>query len=195
MPYEDIKEFPLANIVRVEIETEEAVPKKYRLTDVASEANVTAFLSAGNEAELRVKNVIKAQNNFEDIVKGYDIGLVSATMIAEILALVDGGTLDTETVEEGDPPVEVTKITKYNAPVIGTPVKRTPFTTRIYTAEKDVDGEDKSYVCFNYLHCKGTPVNYAIQDGQFFAPELNLKSRPKMGESPVSIDFLDELPA
>lgn len=195
MAYEDIKEFPLANIVRVEIETEEAVPKKYRLTDVATEANVTAFISTGAEADLRVKNTIKAQNNFEDIVKGYDIGLVSATMIAEILALVDGGTLETETVEEGEPPVEIIRVKGYNAPIVGTPVKRTPFTTKIYAAEKDVDGEDKSYVCFNYMHCKGTPVNYSIQDGQFFAPELNLKSRPKMGESPVSIEFLDELPA
>lgn len=66
---------------------------------------------------------------------------------------------------------------------------------KIYTAEKDVDGADASYVCFNYLHCKGTPVNYSLVDGGFFAPELNFRSRPKKGERPVTIDFLDELPA
>src|SRR5690554_1318930 len=93
MAFEIVKEFPLANIVRVEIETEETTPKQYRLTDVASEAEVTAFVSAGTENELRRKNTIKAQNKTEDIVKGYDVRLVSATMIAEILALIDGGTL------------------------------------------------------------------------------------------------------
>jgi len=88
MAYEKVKEFALANIVRVDIETEEETPKQYRLTDVATEAEITAFISEGQEQELRVKNTIKAQNNTEDIVKGYNIRLLSATMIAEILALV-----------------------------------------------------------------------------------------------------------
>ena len=188
MAYESVKEFPLANIVRVEIETEEDTSKMYRLTDVASEATVEAYVSEGEEQELRVKNVIKAQNKTEDIVKGYDITLTSATMVAEILSLVDGGTV---VYDDTDP----TKIKRYDAPVVGEPVKRTPFTAKIYTAEKDVDGSDVSYVCFNYKHCTGTPVNYSLVDGEFFAPELTFKSRPKMGESPVSIEFLDELPA
>lgn len=175
-------EFPLANIARVEIETEEEVPKQYRLTDVASEAEVTAFVSSGQEQELRVKNTIKAQNKTEDIVKGYDVKLVSATMVPEILALVDGGTWDA-----------VGK--KYTAPIVGTPVNRTPFTMHIYTEEKDVNGETKSYVKFSYKHCKGTPVNYSLVDGQFYAPELTAKSRPKMGESPVEFIILDKLPA
>ena len=189
MPYENVKEFPLANIVRVEIETEEEVPKMYRLTDVATEATITAFVSAGEEKELRVKNVIKAQNKTEDIVKGYDVNLISATMIAEILSLVDGGTLRTS----GVAPDLV--VAGYDAPVVGAPVSRTPFTAKIYAAEKDVDGTDISYVCFKYLHCKGKPVNYSVKDGEFFAPELAFNSRPKMGEMPVSIDFLTVLPA
>lgn len=182
MAYESVKEFPLANIVRVEIETEEDNPKQYKLTDVASEAEVTAFVSEGEEQELRVKNVIKAQNKTEDIVKGYDIRLVNATMVPEVLALIDGGTWD-----------DTEK--KYSAPVVGSPVNRTPFTMHIYTEEKDVDGDTLSYVKFSYKHCKGTPVNYSLQDGQFFAPELTAKSRPKMGESPVEFEILDELPA
>lgn len=182
MAYTNPVEFPLANIARVEIETEETTPKQYRLTDVASEAEVTAHISEGEEKELRVKNVIKAQNNTEDIVMGYDVRLVSATMIPEILALIDGGTWD-----------EVNK--KYSAPPIGSPVERTPFTMHIYTEEKDADGSTKSYVKFSYLHCKGKPTNYSLQDGEFFVPELTAKSRPKMGESPVEFEILDELPA
>jgi len=193
MSYEDIQELPLANIVRVEIETEEETPKKYRLTDVASEAEVTAYISEGNEEELRVKNKIKAQNKTEDIVKGYDIRLVSATMIPEILALIDGGSLRYETV--GEEPNTTEELRGYDAPVVGSSVERKPFTMKIYTEEKDADGSTVSYACFIYKHCKGSPVSYSMQDGQFFAPELTSKSRPKLGESPASIDFLNTLPA
>lgn len=189
MPYTEVQEFALANIVRVEVETEEAVPKQYRLTDVATEAEVTAYVSEGKEAELRVKNTIKAQNNMEDIVKGYGVKLVAATMIAELLALVDGGTLRYTGVEPAQ------ELAGYDAPPIGAPVNRTLFTLHIYTEEKDADSATVSYVKFTYKHCKGKPVNYVQKDGEFFVPEFLAESRPKRGESPVSIDFLKELPA
>lgn len=184
---EIIREFPLANIARVEIVTEEEVPRTFRLTDVASDAEATAYLSQGQEQELRVKNTIKAQNNTEDIVMGYDLKLISATMIAELLALVDGGTLTYNEVTN--------KVIKYDAPPIGSSVDRLAFTTKVYTEEKDGDGSTLSYVCFNYKNCKGKPVNYILKDGEFFVPELNLRSRGKLGQSPVSIEFLEELPA
>lgn len=175
-------EFPLANIARVEIITEEEVPKEYRLTDVATDAESIAYLSQGEEKSLRVKNVIKAQNKTEDIVMGYDTKLVSATMVPEVFALVDGGTW-----------TSLTK--KYEAPPIGVPVERTPFTMNIYTEEKDGDGSTKSYVKFTYRNCKGTPVNFIFKDGEFFVPEFTVKSRPKLGEQPVTFEILDELPA
>lgn len=174
-------EYPVANIARVDIITEEDTPKQYQLIDVASTADVTAYTSEGEEKELRVKNVIKAQNKTEDIVMGYDIQLVSVTMVPEVLAIVDGGTWD-----------ETAK--KYTAPPIGTPVERQPFTMNVYTEEKDTNGDTISYVQFVYKHCKGKPVDYSLQDGDFFAPELNASSRPKMGQSPVEINFMDELP-
>lgn len=188
MANEVINEFPIANIVRVEMVTEETEPKTYRLTDVSTEAEATAYVSEGEEKPLRVKNTIKAQNNTEDIVMGYDLKFVNATMVAETLALIDGGTLRFDETED-------TKVVGYDGPPAGSPVERQLFTTYVYTEEKDVDGSTKSYVKFGYKHCKGTPINYTLTDGEFFAPELTAKSRPKKGESPVSIDFIDELPA
>ncbi|WP_313758563.1 hypothetical protein [Tissierella sp.] len=179
---ENIKEFALANIARVEIVTEEEEPRIFILTDVASNAGVTAHLSEGEEKILRVKNTIKAQNKTEDIVLGYDISLAAATFIPEILAIVDGGKWD-----------NVSK--KYTAPVVGSPVKRLPFRTNIYTEEKDADGSTISYVKFSYKNCTGKPVNYSLQDGEFYAPEFPIKSRSKLGESPIEIEVLDELPA
>ena len=176
-----IKEFALANIVRVDIVTEETTPRTFTLTDVASEAEVIAYLSEGEEKILRVKNTIKAQNKTEDIVLGYDIKLVSATFVPEILEVVDGGTWDATD-------------KKYTAPVIGVPVERVPFTTNIYTEEKDGDGSTVSYAKFVYKNCKGKPVDYRMQEGEFFSPEFNIKSRSKLGKSPTEIGILEELP-
>lgn len=187
MAYETVKEFPLANIVRVEIETEEPIPKQYRFTDVYNQAEVTAVISEGEEQELRVKNVIKAQNRREDIVRGYDIRLVAVTLIPEVMALIDGGTL---TYDLDDP----TNVVKYDAPPVGAPVQRKSFKLHIYTEEKDVNGDVVSYVKFTYLHCTGRPVNYNLQDNEFFIPEFTIRSRPKSGETPVTIEFLDQLP-
>jgi len=169
------EEFALANIVRVDIITDEASPRTLKLIDVASDADVVAYLSEGQQKVLRVKNTIKAQNNTEDIVLGYDIKLVSATFLPEVLEIVDGGEWDA--VNEN-----------YVAPVVGVPVERIPFTANIYTEEKDADGSTMSYVKFSYKNCKGKPVNYRMLDGEFFSPEFNLKSRSKLGESPVEID-------
>lgn len=177
-----VLEFALANIARVDIETEETTPKTYTLIDMAREAEITAYVSEGEEKPLRVKNTIKAQNSTEDIVMGYDITLVSVTMQPEVLALIDGGTW--EDLEQ-----------KYTAPVVGSPVSRTPFALKVYTEDKDADGENKGYLCFSFLHCKGRPVNYRLQDGEFFSEELRAKSRPKIGESPVTMEYLTELPA
>lgn len=176
-----VTEFALANIARVDIETEETTPKTYTLIDMASEANIEAYISEGAENILRVKNTIKALNKLEDITLGYDITLSAVTMQPEALALVDGGTWDDITQE-------------YTAPPVGSPVERTPFTLKIYTEDKDMNGETKGYVCFNFLHCKGRPVNYTIQDGEFFSEELQARSRPAAGESPVTFKYMEALP-
>jgi len=185
---ETIKEFAIANITRVDFITQGDEPKTYSLVDVASEAESIAYLSEGEEKVLRVKNTIKAQNNTEDIVLGYDNKFVNATLIPEILALVDGGEL----VYGVDGEEDVVK--EYIAPELGKAVERQPFTTKVYTEEKDGDGSTVSYVCFEYKNCKGTPVNYTLQDGEFYAPELNIKSRSKLGERPMKVSFLKELP-
>ena len=174
-------EFPLANIARVDIVTEEEVPVTHTLVDVASEASAEATVSEGAIQELRVKNTIKALSELEDIVTGYGVTLSTVTLLPEVLALVDGGTWDAQNQE-------------YSAPPVGTPVNRTPFTLKVYTEDKDVNGDTLGYVRFTFPHCKGTPVNYSFKDGEFFVGEMTLKSRPASGESPCSFAYLEALP-
>ena len=173
--------YTIANIARVDIVTEEATPKTYTLEEVASQAEASAFVSEGQSEELRVKNTIHAQIVTEDITKGYQIKLNNVRAVLEVLALVDGGNWD-----------DTAK--KYTGPVAGEVTERIPFTLKIYTEDLDYNGDVLNYIMFEYKHCKGKPVNFIQNDGEFATQELNLVARPKKGEPVTSFDVLPELP-
>ncbi|MGO3751212.1 MAG: hypothetical protein ACTJGH_00425 [Peptoniphilaceae bacterium] len=178
----EAKTFAIANIARVDIiEEKEEDPKKYSLLEVASKAEASAYISAGQDEELRVKNTIHAQNITEDITKGYEISLNTVKAVLEVLALVDGGKWDSES-------------NKYTGPVAGKVTERTPFTMNVYTEDLDYNGDIKGYICFTFKHCKGSPVNFIIEDGNFMANDMKLKSRPKFGENVVEFSKVSELP-
>lgn len=175
----------LANIVRVEIETQEDVPKKYSW-ETASKAGIQPYISEGEEEFLRVKNTILATNRFEDIVIGYDIEFEDNTFVPEVFALIDGGTLEYDD-------LNTDKVIAYNAPRVGKVVNRTVFNLSIITEEKDIDGLARSYAKLVLNNCIGKPAEFELEDGQFMVPQFTVASRPRSGESPVSIEFLDSL--
>lgn len=187
MATEKLTEKPIVNIVRVEIETEEETSKIYRF-DTASEATYAPVVSEGQETILRVKNKIIATNRTEDIQYGSDVNFSQVVMVPEVLAIVDGGTL--ETIGE----LEDKKVTGYQPPVMGEVVNRIGFNLRIYTEEKDGDGETLGYQCFEYPGCKGKPVSFTFKDGEFMAPAYTITSRVKKGTAPYELNFLDTLP-
>ena len=73
-------------------------------------------------------------------------------------------------------------------------VNRVKFTTKIYTEEKDADGETLGYQCFAFKGCKGKPVSFNFKDGEFMAPQYTISSRVKKGTAPYNLTFLEELP-
>lgn len=181
MPATETKNFALANIARVDIiEEKETGAKTYSLIEVAKRAEASAYISAGIDEELRVKNTIHAQNKTEDITKGYELNLSTVRAVMEILALVDGGEWD--------------GTSKYTGPVAGSVTERQPFTVKVYTEDKDYNGDTISYVCFTFKHCKGTPVNFIIQDGTFMANDMKIRSTPKFGENVVEFETMEALP-
>lgn len=175
------KDMALANIAAVQIVTEEDVPVTHTLIEVASKAEASAYISAGQDEELRVKNTIHAQNKTEDIVKGYEIGFSTVKAFLPVLALVDGGEWDDAS-------------GKYTGPVAGKPTERTQFTLNVYTEDLDYNGDIKGYVCFVFKHCKGTPVDFIIEDGTFIANDMKLKSSPRFGENVIEFEQVEELP-
>ena len=174
-----LEERVLANIVRAEIKEEDR-GNTYIFT-TSSEASIKPYVSEGTEKIHRVKNTILGTLRYEDILLGYEIKLVNNTFCPELLALVDGGTVETDS--EG-------KFISYIAPVVGSVTERKNLTVSLYTEELDCDGETLEYIKFTFKHAKGKPVEYSIKDGEFLVPELTLRSRAKTGESGVEIEAL-----
>lgn len=177
-----MSEHALANIVRVDLITDETIPIIHKLAEVATECSIEPYLSEGSETILRVKNTIIATNKLDDLILGYEISLQNCVMMPEILALVDGGLWD-----------DLTK--KYSAPLTGRSITRESFSLTVYTEEKDVAGETTQYVAFTFPACKGTLVQYSMRDGEFFTSEMTIKSRPAVGTSPCTFEILETLPA
>lgn len=179
----NVEERVLANIVRAEI-TEEGDNGITYVFTTASEASIKPFVSEGTQKIHRVKNTILGSLCYEDIICGYDIKLVNNTFCPELLSLVDGGSIETD--EDG-------KFVKYSSPVVGSNTERKNLTVSIYTEEVDCDGETIEYFKFTFKHAKGKPVEYSIKDGEFFVPELTLRSRAKLYESCVAVESLSSL--
>lgn len=178
----NLEERVLANIVRAEI-TEEESGDKYVFT-TSSEASIKPFTSEGTEKIHRVKNTILGTIRYEDILLGYEIKLVNNTFCPELLALVDGGTVTAD--EDGT-------FKSYASPVVGQVTERKNLTVSLYTQEVDCDGGTVEYIKFTFKHAKGKPVEYSIKDGEFFVPELTLRSRAKTGESSAEVAVLKSL--
>lgn len=178
------QQMAIANIERVDIITEEEIPRVMSF-DTASEASAEAQVSSGTETELRVKNQILAQNITEDIVKGFSISLTDSTFSPDVFAYIDGG----QSAVDSD-----NNFLKYTAPEAGKVVSRTKSQLAIYSSEKDYDGNSLSYTAFIYPHAYGTPTSVSFTDGAFYAPSYTIKSHPSKGSSPMTVLSLPSLP-
>lgn len=174
----------LVNIVRTEIITDEAAPKLLTFS-TASQGTATPRVSAGEHVEQRVKNLILANNDTEDITIGYDIALNNVVFTPEVHALVDGGEFTID---------ETNGSFNYSSIPAGVAVDRTRFTLAIYTEEKDYSGLPLSYYRFVFKNSFGAPATMDLQDGVFLAPQYTIKSTPRKGQSPVNINSFEMLP-
>lgn len=173
----NLEGMPIANIVMAEV-TNESTGETYYF-DTADKADAKPDLSKGKEDILRVKNRIVAMNRTEDICIGYQVSLTDNTFPVEVMCLVDGGTMTAG---------------GYEGPVVGNVVERTYYTLSLYCEQKDYDSSTTRYIKFTFKHNKGTPVEFKFEDGKFYVPDFNSVSRPKKGEKPVYITYVDSLP-
>lgn len=174
----------IVNIVRAEVTTAEDNPRVLSFDTVTS-AEPEPVVSEGEESELRVRNTILAQDCLEDILKGYDITLKDCVLSAQLMELIDGGTVNAS---------GSTAFAGYRSPAAGQTSERTRFTLRLYTEEKDYSGQAVGYFRFSFPNCVGTPAKFEFENGSFTTPEYTVRSRPSAGSSALTVECLDTLP-
>jgi len=174
----------IVNIVRAEVTTLEDEPRVLSFDTVTS-AEPEPVVSEGEDSELRVRNTILAQDTLEDILKGYDITLKDCVLSADLLALIDGGSVT----DAGS-----NSFSGYRSPAAGATSSRIRFILRLYTEEKDYSGEAVGYFRFSFPNCVGTPAKFEFENGSFTAPEYVVRSRPSAGKSALTVECLDRLP-
>ena len=175
----------IANVVRVDFITDDTTPVLYS-GDTMEDVGVDPIVNEGKREALRVKNKILGQNNYEDLILGYDLTLKDLTFEPETFALIDGGTYTAVT----GPPAGY----HYHGPALGTALTRVGSTVDVWTEEKDTNGDVVCYHRFRFPHAKGKPVKFAFKDGSFSVAEYNLRSHAKSTEKPIQIDQFAELP-
>lgn len=176
--------FALSDIAAVIITTKD---KKY-LVKTGVDATFKAAVEAGQEKTLRKKNAILALNKTDDILKGYDIDFSDLLVHPEVLAIIEGGVATFAAVEPKG-------FTSYTGPVAGQPVERIPFTLDVFCENLDTDGKAVDYMQFSFPSCKGKPTEFALKDGDFYAPKYTMESRPPKGSAPITITSVKVLPA
>ena len=174
---------PIVNIVRAELVTEEPQPRVLSFETLSS-AVPEPHISEGEESELRIRNTILAQEQLEDIIKGYNITLKDCVLSRELLEIIDGGSSVTA---EGTP-------TGYKSPVAGRTSCRVHFTLNLYAAEKDYAGENTAFFRFSFPNCVGTPAKFSLENGEFTVPEYVVRSRPHVGGHAMKVGVMDALP-
>ena len=177
--------FNIANVERVKIETEETTPVTY-VFETASSCACAPAVSAGQEVEQRIKNVIMGLIKTDDVLKGYDITLEDQRLIVEVLALIDGGTITTGTNDA---------FTKYEGPNAGSSPTRKAFTMTLYTSDRDTSGDANSYYAWKFTHCKGKPVELGSKDNEFRTTSYTIESRPASGNPMVELTPVASLPS
>ena len=175
-----LNQHALSDVSCVEIVDEE---NNSYIFETSDEVGIEEVVDEGEEQPLKIKGKLYANRAAENTVLGHDITCKDNVMCPELLQLIQGGTLT-----PGD-----TGFT-YEPPAIGTTSTKKKFTTNIYTAEVDTDGDTGNYIKISYPSCKGTSVPISFKDGEYYSNEYTIKSRPAKGQAPYTVTLVDALP-
>lgn len=189
-------EIPTIDVVLVTIKAEGSEDEI--AFDTASQIEVEPQIEEADPVQLIIKGVLKAQKPATSTLTGNQITLTDNVFTPELVQVLQGGTIyywtsDAKT-EKGTTPTEY-GIAGYAPPTVGSTDKGKPFTLNAYTAQYDASGQIVQYEKISYPNCTGTPVGLNSEDDTFRAPEYTINSAAKEGESPYTIDYMDELPA
>ncbi len=159
--------------------------KTYSFT-TATMANAKVNIEEGKKTELIIKGVLKAQKKFDSTIKGVDVEFQDNMFLPEVVALLQGGTVEKDT--QG-------RFVKYTPIPAGTAPNLESFDVEIYTEETDTSGQTLRYAKLTLPNGKGEPVELNFEDDKFFSAKYVIKTYPAYGEPPYKIEMVTSLPA
>ncbi|CZR97657.1 hypothetical protein CDFC105_73465 [Clostridioides difficile] len=185
MAVQILNQYPLTDVVLVQIETVEQNPVTYTF-DTSDEIGTEEILSEGEELTLKIKKKIIANRAAEDTSLGYDLTLKDNVFCPEILQIMQGGTIENE--DDGS-------FKRYLAPEVGKTFSKKSFRTIIYSAVVGPGGDTGQFAKTIFPNCKGKSVPLNFKDGEYYSNEYVINSRPNTGQSPYEVEIVNELPS
>lgn len=154
--------------------------------DTASKIQVDIQTETEDAVKLIIKGVLKAQKPKTVTVTGNQITLTDNVFTPEIVKLLQGGTITTNSTTG--------EITGYTPPVVGENVEIPVFELCAYSAQYNAAGLIVRYEKITYPNCQGNPISMTSEDNVFRVNEYTIDSMPNTGEAPYTIEYVSELP-
>lgn len=155
----------------------------------ASKVQVSPQTESQDAKKLIVKGVLLAQKPPVVTITGNTITLTDNVLIPELLVILQGGKITYKT-----PDNPASGVSKYEPPVAGSTSDIKAFKLNLYSAIYNAAGEVTGYEKITYPNCKGTPWSPGSEDDTWRVAEYTINSAPNKGESPYTIEYVDDLP-
>lgn len=175
-------EIPLIDCALVTITTKDGDEFGF---DTSNKIGVETQTEEQDPIRLVVKGILRAQKKKRVTIVGTTITLTDNVFNPDLVLVLQGGTCTYDI--NG-------KLTSYTPPVAGSKEVLDSFTLNAYSAQYDTSGDIINYEKISYPNCTGEPIAFTSEDDVFRAPEYTIDSAPKLGESPYTITYVDELP-
>lgn len=175
------EQFALCDVVLTEIKVKGGSTHSFSTAD---EISCEPVIEEGEQKSLTIKSRLVASKQTPDMVLGHDITCKDNVFSPELLADVQGGTV-TKNSE---------KFIKYEAPNVGALPNTKVFDFTAYVEIVGDDGATGEYLKYTFPNCKGTFISPNFKDGEYYANEYTIKSRPALNTSLYTVDLVTELP-
>ena len=175
-----MEQFALCDVVMTQIKVNGGTTHSFATAD---EIACEPVIEEGETKNLTIKNKLVASKQTPDMVLGHDITCKDNVFTPSLLADIQGGM-----VEEGG------TFTKYTAPNVGAMPNTKSFDFIVYVEVVGDDGATGEYLKYTFPNCKGSFISPNFKDGEYYANEYKIKSRPALNTSLYGVELVNELP-
>ena len=175
-----MEQFALCDVVMTQIKVSGGTTHSFATAD---EISCEPVIEEGETKNLTIKNKLIASKQVPDMVLGHDITCKDNVFTPALLVDVQGGTVASSG-----------SFTKYTAPNVGAMPSTKTFDFIVYVEVVGDDGPTGDYLKYTFPNCKGSFISPNFKDGEYYANEYTIKSRPALNTSLYTVELVNELP-